>query len=94
MALTRNDIIHQKQFNGEFGCSICFHPEEYMRALKSRVYNFLPNQPQLRKKEIVNEIKLAVQNTGNIVFGIKGVLPLQNLISIPDNVPIDCIHAV
>ena len=60
-----------------------------MLALRSRIYKCLDNPPQLRSKETVKEIQLAVQDTRNVVFVIKGCSTLKNIVSIPDNVPID-----
>lgn len=89
---TKSMLLEIKQFNGQFGCSTCKHPGTYVGELRTRIYTSTPFP--LRTAAESHRLADIAEQTGTTVFGIKGKNVFGQLLSIPDNVPIDWMHCV
>ena len=76
--VARPTVICTKQFNGEFGCPVCYHPG---KRLPNGAWIYLPRDYSLRTHEDIIQDGTIVESTGNSVNGIVGVSPLANLLS-------------
>ena len=81
-------VLCSKQFNGEYGCSVCTHPGQRLSS-GARVY--LPQKYDARTHTSVIAASKAVQRCNSAVERVKGISPLAPYI-IP--IPIDYMHAV
>lgn len=81
-----------KQFNGEFGCSVCLHPGKRLTN-GARVY--LPDivYPDRTHAEILSAAREA-QRTNLAVTGIRKRSPLADNLDLVASVPVDYMHAV
>ena len=87
--------LNMKQFNGEFGCSVCFHPGERLQGRGNvRVYPQYVEEPARRNhRDTLLHAQLA-EESGKSVFGVMGTSPLHRVLHIPDNVLLDYMHLV
>ena len=65
-------FLNIKQFNGQFVCSTCKHPDRYDRELKARVYEYTTDTLSLRTAEESRRFANIAERTGHTLFGIKG----------------------
>jgi hypothetical protein len=81
-----------KQFNGEFGCSVCIHPGRQL-ANGARVY--LPDTvyPDRTHSEILSAAR-QVRSSNLAVTGIMKKSPLADNLDLVVSIPIDYMHAV
>ena len=82
-------VICTKQFNGEFGCPICYHPG---KRLPNGARIYLPRDYPLRTHETIIQDGTLAETTGNSVNGIVGISPLAHTINLVDGIPIDDMH--
>lgn len=61
--------------------------------MKARLYEYSRNIP-IRTGEETRRYADVAQRTGSVIFGVKGNNVFGELLSIPENVPIDWIHCV
>ena len=85
-------VLSAKQFNGQYGCSVCLHPGTR-----------LPNNARIYLADIVypnrthNEVLAAgvkAKTDKSCVQGIIGVSSLSKTFNLVDSVPVDYMHAV
>ena len=87
--------IKFKLHNGKFGCSVCLHPGTRVPGKgNKRIYLFSSNG--FARRNHVDSIAHAhlADVSGEAVFGIKGVLPVHEILQIPDMLPFDYMHQV
>lgn len=85
-------VLCCKQFNGEYGCSVCTHPGT-RQSNGSRIY--LPNciYPDRDHGQVMMDAKEA-ERTSSSVRGIKGVSPFYSTMDLVASFPVDYMHAV
>ena len=85
-------VLCAKQFNGEYGCSVCLHPGKRL-SNNSRIY--LPNQSFAEKthQQVLADARMA-EKTKKSVHGIFGTSPLASIIDVVNSIPVDYMHAV
>ena len=81
-------VLYSKQFNGEYGCSLCTHPGQCLSS-GARVY--LPQKYDARTHTSVIAAAKAAQRCNSAVERVKGISPLAPYII---SIPIDYMHAV
>ena len=87
--------LNMKQFNGEFGCSVCLHPGERLQGRGNvRVYPQYPEEPARRNNRDTLLQAQVAEETGRSVFGIMGTSPLHRVLRVPDNLLLDYMHLV
>lgn len=87
-------VLCMKQFNGESGCSVCYHPGQRLSNC-ARVY--LPKLPAYHERTHTEWLSAATraQVTGQVVGGIMGRSPLlSSNFDLVASIPIDYMHAV
>ena len=89
-------LLNMKQFNGEFGCSICLHPGERVGKGRGnvRVYPVYDETPQRRDHEDSMKYAKAAKRSGKPVFGCMGESKLHKIFRIPENILLDYMHLV
>ena len=92
-AQCRAKMAHAKQYNGEFGCSVCLNPGTELRQLL-RVYEFGPNYDLRDQVGYLNDLR-NVENNGVPSHGIKGPSSLANFVKSPflERIILDPMHA-
>lgn len=82
----------QKQFNGEYGCSVCLHPG---RRLPNNARVYLPGTqyPERTHAEVVAFGRQA-ESTNSCIQGILGVSPFSSTLDMVASIPIDYMHNV
>ncbi|CAF1068975.1 unnamed protein product [Brachionus calyciflorus] len=88
----KSAVLNVKQFNGEFGCTYCYHPGEHSGIYNKRIYPPLKFEKR-KDSEFSDMVKMSVQ-TGQTIFGIKGANPISNILSLPSQAPLDYMHLV
>ena len=85
-------VLCMKQFNGEYGCSVCLHPGKRLPN-NARVY--LPNSvyPERTHAQVI-ATALEAERTRSCVQGVMGTSPLASTVDMVASVPIDYMHAV
>ena len=85
-------VLCSKQFNGEFGCSVCLHKGKRLPN-NSRIY--LPDEACAERSnlEVLNAAVLA-ERTHTPVQGVYGTSALANIIDLVNSVPVDYMHCV
>lgn len=85
-------VLASKQFNGEFGCSVCLHPGHRL-SNNSRIY--LPNvtYPDRTHTEILQAASEAIRSHTS-VMGVYGLSPLASTVDLVNSIPIDYMHCV
>lgn len=84
-------VLCTKQYNGEFGCSVCLHPGKRLPN-NARVY--LPQTyPERTHAQVLAAAKEA-ERSNCIIDGIIGMSPFASTIDLVASVPIDYMHAV
>ena len=84
-----------KQFNGKFGCPVCYHPgrqhddNHLIRLYRHRAKKF----PLRTATESIAYADLA-EETGSAVMGWKGRSVVLDIIEIPNQTPFDYMHLV
>ncbi|KAK3917853.1 AP-1 complex subunit mu-1 [Frankliniella fusca] len=89
-SVARPLLRRSTQFNGRFGCGLCYHPGIRMRTGRGtcRSYSIAQQQYPLRThEELVQHAKLA-EETGRVQYGIKGMSVLATL---PDFDMVQCL---
>lgn len=88
--------VNMKQFNGEFGCSVCLHPGEMINKGRGhvRVYPVYNDQPERRTHQDTLLHAMAAQQSGTAFFGVVGTSPLHRVLQIPDSLMLDYMHLV
>ncbi|XP_064381793.1 uncharacterized protein LOC135330772 [Halichondria panicea] len=81
-----------KQFNGQYGCSVCLHPGKRMPN-KTLIYPPDTVYPLRSHTEVVSNATEAEAGQ-QPVNGILGISPLTSMINLVDSVPVDYMHAV
>ena len=84
-------VLSSKQFNGEYGCSVCTHPGQRL-SNGARVY--LPQKYDDRTHTSVVAAARAAQRCNSAVEGVKGISPLAPYMDLVISIPIDYMHAV
>lgn len=84
-------VLLAKQFNGEFGCSVCSHPGKRLPN-NSRVY--LPQEYEERTHAGVIAAATKAERIKSSVQGVYGMSPLANVIDLVGSIPIDYMHCV
>ena len=85
-------VLCAKQFNGEYGCSVCLHQGKRLPN-NSRVY--LPNQfvaERTHQQVVANAID--AERTKKCVQGVFKISPLTSALDLVNSIPIDYMHAV
>ena len=90
--IARALVLKMKQFNGEYGCSVCLHPGKQL-GKGTRVY--LPGVDYTMRTHIniLHDAKLAESNQLP-VNGVKGVSPLSSILNLVNQIPLDYMHCV
>lgn len=85
-------VLNAKQFNGEYGCSVCLHPGKRLPN-NARVY--LPDTmyPERTHAE-VKAAAVEAESTRSSVEGILGKSPLTPILDLVESFPIDYMHCV
>lgn len=87
--------LKMKQFNGKFGCSICLHPGERLNQDSLVwVYPFTEEEVELRTHANTCYHAEIAEQTGEIMFGVKGYSVVLDIINIPTEIPLDYMHLV
>ena len=89
--LAKAPALCAKQFNGEFGCSVCLHPGKRL-SNNARVY--LPDTYEERTDTNVQAaVEELASSTVDTVRGIMGKSPLTDVLDLVDSIPVDYMHA-
>ena len=83
-------VLCAKQFNGLYGCSICFHPGNQL-SNNARVYP--PEEHVMRTHASVISAAQQTLETDTVVEGIMQLSPLASQLDLVTSVPIDYMHA-
>ena len=89
--LAKAAVLCAKQFNGEFGCSVCLHPGKRL-SNNSRVY--LPDTYTERTHAGVLSAAWQAEHTKSSVQGIYGTSPLAYTTGLVHSIPVDYMHCV
>ena len=84
-----------KQFNGKFGCPVCYHPgcpKDGNHLV--RFYRFQENAFPLRTMYETASLVERVEEMGRTLFGWKGRSVVLDIIEIPYKIPFDYMHLV
>ncbi|XP_066936442.1 uncharacterized protein [Clytia hemisphaerica] len=84
-----------KQFNGKFGCPVCYHPgcpKEGNHLV--RFYRYQENPFPLRTMEESMSFAERAEEMGNAFFGWKGKSVVLDITEIPYKVPFDYMHLI
>ncbi len=85
-------VLCCKQFNGEYGCSVCTHPGT-RQVNGSRVY--LPDRTFPERNHIKTMANAReAERTCSSIQGIKGISPFSSTLDLVASFPIDYMHAV
>ena len=84
-------VLCAKQFNGEFGCSVCLHPGKRL-SNNSRVY--LPDTYTERTHAGVLSAVWQAEHTKSSVQGVYGTSPLAYTTDLVNSIPVDYMHYV
>ena len=84
-------VLCSKQFNGEYGCSICLHPGT---RLENGAKIYLPQSYLERTHTTVLAAAKVAEYTGAVVNGIMGTSPLASTLDLVNSIPIDYMHSV
>ena len=85
-------VLCCKQFNGEYGYSVCYHPGKRL-GNGARVY--LPDSVhQERTHAQVLLYGRKAEATQSSVNGVKGISPLSEHLDLVTSIPVDYMHAV
>ena len=84
-------VLCCKQFNGEFGCSICLHPGKRLPN-NSRVYS--PTVYEERTHSQIVSAAIDAERTSTFVQGIIGISPFASIFDLVVSIPVDYMHAV
>ena len=85
-------VLCAKQFNGEYGCSVCLHPGKRLPN-NSRVY--LPDVTYAdRTHSQVLDAALQAVQTNSTIQGVYGRSPLSDTIDLVCSIPVDYMHCV
>lgn len=84
-------VLCAKQYNGEYGCSVCLHPGKRL-ANNARVY--LPGVYSQRTHEQVIAYGIEAQREHSCVKGVVGISPLASTLDLVASIPIDYMHNV
>lgn len=85
-------VLNCKQYNGEYGCSVCYHPG---KRLPNNTRIYLPGEKYSeRNNDEMTEHGLLAEETKSCIFGVKGLSPLSGLFDLVKCVPVDYMHAV
>ena len=83
-----------KQFNGLYGCTICYHPGERIEPNKlGWVYPYKENVRLRSYDEVWAHAHIAEQ-TGSEKYGIKGKSVVLDVQKVPEETPLDYMHLV
>jgi len=85
-------VLCAKQFNGEYGCSVCLHPGKRL-SNNARVY--LPNHvyPERTHADVL-AAAMEADSTRSCVQGIFRASPFASTLDVVASIPIDYMHAV
>ena len=87
--------LNFKQFNGRFGCSICYQPGQKLRPnCLVWIYPYLDEEAPLRTHEEVCLHADAGEQNGGDVFGVKGRSVVLEITSVPKGISLDYMHLV
>ena len=87
--------LNMKQFNGKFGCSICYHPGRKLQP-NSMVWIY-PFQDEVSKaqdrspEDVILHAETA-DATGQQFFGLKGKSVVLDVVQVPFELPLDYMH--
>ena len=86
-AVARPLLQNFKQFNDEYGCGVCLHPEVQTRKGKARVYTFPDEKPSDRNHKTTVKIGQIAEREGKTILGVKSPsgfadLPMFDLIKL------------
>lgn len=84
-------VLCAKQYNGQFGCSVCLHPGKRLPN-NSRVY--LPDAYVERTHSQVIAAASEAERTNSSVQGVYGMSPLASTIDMVSSIPVDYMHCV
>ena len=82
-------VMNFKQFNGKFGCSVCYHPGLRL-SNGARIYPSLVYLERTHAEVLSAAEKADTEHSA--VKGILGMSPLSILLDVVDAVPIDYMH--
>ena len=87
--IAKAPVLNFKQFNGKFGCSVCYHPG---LRLPNGARIYLPySYPERTHAEVINAANEAERDKC-AVKGILGTSPLADMLDMVEVVPIDYMH--
>ena len=82
-------VLCAKQFNGQYGCSVCLHPGKRL-SNNARVY--LPEtHPERTHNSVLVAARQAVE-TNSCVERMMGLSPLSDTLDLVDCIPVDYMH--
>ena len=85
-------VLCAKQYNGEFGCSVCLHPGKRL-SNNARVYLPDTTYPNRTHDQVIAEGKKA-EECNSCENGIFGLSPFSSSLDLVNSVPVDYMHCV
>ena len=89
--------LKMKQFNGMYGCTICYHPGELInpnkRSERGWVYPYRENVRKRKYEEVWSHANNA-EASGKEVYGVKGKSVVLDIQKVPEETPLDYMHLV
>jgi len=89
--------LNMKQFNGKFGCPVCYHPGVRLReGSMVRIYPFQERAVRLPDRthaETCHYAERAIEE-GEPFFGVKGNSVVLEIVSVPTKIPFDYMHLI
>ncbi|CAF0723981.1 unnamed protein product [Brachionus calyciflorus] len=90
--IARPKICYSTQFNGEFGCLHCLHPNnDSNKQFTRRVYNYREDISLRSHESYLKDVEEAIR-TKKRSNGIKGFSYLSNWLKIPNDIVLDYMH--
>jgi len=84
--------LNMKQFNGRFGCTLCYHPGcKLNEESLVRIYPYQNKNDRVSKRTHEETCRYAdaADKIGDAVFGLKGRSNILDIILVPSEVPFD-----
>lgn len=87
----RASAVNCNQFNGNYSCLYCLDKGRHV----ANRHLFLPEEDhEPRTQDSIKEHAVQAEQSGNVVFGVKGISILSSHIDIVKTVPVDYMHAI
>ncbi len=93
-------VCNVKQFNGEYGCVVCFHPGQRINRVNyypfDKLYPLKTNQDYINFSAIADECNKNEpdEKKHQSFFGFFGEAPISKILKVPEEIPFDYMHLV